>query len=121
MTGVLKTDELYQRGYDLRCEGRYAEAREALMGVLREDPTHTDARWQLGLIKGFEGDFEGSLIILEALVDQHPDATEIRYDLAMTQMMLGMFDDARRHFEIVLAKDPTHKQAAAQLTYFEQV
>ena len=118
MTGVLNTDEQYQRAYELRCEGRYAEAKDILLAVLRTEPTHRDARWQMGLIKGFEGDFDGSLADLAALVAENPNVPKIRYDLAMTQMMLGSYDEAKANFSEVLRQQPDHEQAAIQLSYF---
>jgi tetratricopeptide (TPR) repeat protein len=118
MTGVLNTDEHYQRAFELRCEGRYAEAKDILTAVLRTEPTHRDARWQMGLIKGFEGDFDGSLADLAALVAEYPSVPKIRYDLAMTQMMLGSYEEAKANFSEVLRQQPDHEQAAIQLSYF---
>ena len=37
----------------------------------------------------------------------------------MTQMMLGMADEAAENFRAVLRQDPTHEDAAKQLKYFE--
>lgn len=108
----------YQRGFQCRCEGRYAEARIELQRVLASDPTHINARHQLGLIQGFEGDFDGSLATLASLAKVAPRNTEVLYDLAMTQMMLGMYDEACQNFRAILQIDPGNEKATKQLAYF---
>ena len=64
---------------------------------------------------GFEGDFDGSLSALKALVAELPDEVEVLYDLAMTQMMLGSFEDACQNLKLVLVKDPSHAKALKQV------
>ena len=90
----MNAQELYDKGFELRCGGAYREARTILQQVLQIEPEHADARWQLGLIEGFEGDFDGSIATLTKLVEEFPDHTSARYDLAMTLMMLGMDEEA---------------------------
>lgn len=113
MTG----EELYQRGFDARCNGQYREARTYLEQVLVQNPTHADARWQIGLIQGFEGDFDGSFATLQKLVQDNPSHLNARYDLAMTMMMLGMIDEACAEFHEILRRDPTHDNAKKQIIY----
>lgn len=110
-------EEQYEIGYAHRCEGNYALAREAFEGVLAHSLGHPKARWQLALIMGFEGDFDGSLAALKELSEQAPGDTEIRYDYAMTLNMLGFFDEACAEFRGVLLIDPDHEKAHQQLAY----
>ncbi len=72
----------------------------------------------MGLIQGFEGDFDGSLETLQTLSTQDPNDLDVRYDLAMTQMMLGMNDEAAHNFRIIVAVNPSHEKARQQLAYF---
>ena len=109
-------EQLYQRGFDLRCNGQYAEARQILGQVISLSPNHVDAAHQLALIKGFEGDFDGSLADLAAIAQRVPGNLNVRYDLAMTQMMLGMFEEACANFRQILAVDPNH-DAKKQVIY----
>jgi len=95
-------EALYQKGFDARCAGRYGEARLYLESVLNQEPGHIRARHQMGLIQGFEGDFDGSLETLQTLSTQDPNDLDVRYDLAMTQMMLGMNDEAAHNFGSLL-------------------
>lgn len=110
-------EAIYQRGFQLRCDGRYGEARIEFQKVIAANPGHMKARHQLGLIQGFEGDFDGSIATLQAIVNQYPRDLEVRYDLAMTQMMLGMQDEACANFNYILAIDPTHEKANQQSIY----
>lgn len=112
-----EVEEIYRRGFDLRCEGRYAEAKAELQRVLQRNPSHLNAKHQLGLIQGFEGDFDGSLATLMALSVQAPKNVDVIYDLAMTQMMLGMYDEACANFKRILAIDPTNDKAQKQIVY----
>ena len=110
-------EAVYRRGFELRCEGRYPEATTEFKKVLAVDPTHCESRWQMGLIQGFQGDFEGSLAMLQSLVDEFPDNLHVRNDLAMTMMMLGMAEEACAQFREIVRLDPNHENAKKQLAY----
>lgn len=110
-------DLIYQKGFQLRCEGRYPEAQVELRKVLEAEPAHLDARHQMGLIEGFLGDFEGSCDTLQGLSDLHPENLAIRYDLAMTQMMLGMYEEACAQLRYILSVNPNNEAAARQASY----
>lgn len=113
----MNAQELYDKGFELRCSGAYREARTALQQLLDMEPGHADARWQMGLIEGFEGDFDGSIATLSKLVEEHPDHVNARYDLAMTLMMLGMDEEACAQFKEVLRQKPDHEKALQQIVY----
>lgn len=113
----MDVEEVYQRGFAYRCEGRYGEAQAEFDRVLAISPRHANARWQVGLIQGFLGDFDGSLDTLAKLVRECPNHVNARYDLGMTMMMLGMQDEACAEFRAVLALDPSHENAKRQLVY----
>ena len=66
---------------------------------------------------GFDGDFNASLLALEGLTFEFPEDTDIRFDFAMMQMMLGNFEYACKNLKLVLAKDPNHTKALQQVTY----
>lgn len=117
MAQMMDTEAIYQRGFELRCNGQYAEARTEFLRVLDLEPGHANSRWQLGLIQGFEGDFDGSFATLSALVRDHPRHEDGIYDLAMTEMMLGMMDEACGHFRYLLSINPDHENAKRQAVY----
>ena len=113
----MSVQEVYDRGFGLRCEGRYGEAKTAFQQVLVTEPNHLKSLWQLALIQGFEGDFDGSLESLKNLVATHPTETDVMYDLAMTYMMLGFQDEACAEFQKILAINPEHEKALHQAKY----
>jgi len=110
-------DAIYQKGFEFRCSGNYSEARAEFAKILAVDDAHFQSQHQLGLIQGFEGDFDGSLLTLEALCKNHPENIEVRYDLAMTQMMLGMSEQACENFKKILEIDPLHEKALQQAAF----
>lgn len=113
----MNPEELYDRGFELRCEGRYREAKMYLEQAVNLDPSHSKAKWQLALIKGFEGDFDGSLDDLRALRTADPRNEDVINDLAMTYMMLGYMDEACAEFRALLQINPNHENALRQSAY----
>ncbi|RYG29229.1 tetratricopeptide repeat protein [bacterium] len=114
---AMDIEALYKQGFDLRCAGSYAEAQQVLTRVLSMNPAHIGARHQMALIQGFEGDFDASLASLDGLSRQYPENIDVRYDLAMTQMMLGMYEEACGNLKRILAVAPAHDKAAQQVIY----
>ncbi|MGV3615939.1 MAG: tetratricopeptide repeat protein [Fimbriimonas sp.] len=114
---TMDIEQTYQQGFQMRCDGRYSEARPLLQRVLAVNPSHVNARHQLALIQGFEGDFDGSLAALQQLSAQNPANLDVRYDLAMTQMMLGMYEEACAQFRYILQVNPGHEKAIQQTAY----
>ncbi len=110
-------EALYKIGFDARCEGKYGEAKLYLEQVINLAPTHFKAKHQLALILGFEGDFDGSVAALASLHNQVPRDLEVLYDLAMSQMMVGMMDEACDNFNKILLIDPAHDKANQQVIY----
>lgn len=117
VTAEMQDEELFENGFELRSCGKYAEAREVLAELLRRDPRHVGALHQIALIQGFEGDFDGSLAALDALATANPQNVDVRYDLAMTQMMLGMYEEACSNLKQILAAHPDHDKASQQVVY----
>jgi tetratricopeptide (TPR) repeat protein len=110
-------EAIYQRGFELRCNGQYADAKAEFQKVLSMDANHVKARLQMGLIQGFEGDFDGSLATLAALSSEAPTNLDVRYELAMTQMMLGMYEEGCANLKHILNVNPAHEKALQQASY----
>ena len=109
--------ELYEQGFQLRCEGACGEAKNIFGQVLESNPDHADTLWQLGLIKGFEGDFDGSIEALKAVVEANPNHVGARFDYAMSLMMIGHEAQACEQFREVLRQDPSHEKAKQQTVF----
>ncbi|MFZ4508767.1 MAG: tetratricopeptide repeat protein [Fimbriimonas sp.] len=118
MAQAVDVEAIYEQAFQFRSEGRYGLARLEIQKVLAADPRHLKARHLLALILGFEGDFDGSIAALAALATEAPTNVAIRYDLAMSQVMLGMVDEAGANFREVLRLQPDHQDAKKQLAYF---
>lgn len=115
----MSVQELYESGFALRCSGEYQQARDVFGRLLQQDPRHLEARWQLALIDGFEGEFDRSLEGLRALASEAPENLDIRYDYAMTLMMLGYVEESCAEFRAILEINPNHEKAKQQLAYCE--
>ena len=113
----MDVEELYNKGFGFRCGGQYGEAREVFQQVLAVNPAHKGSLHQMALIRGFLGEFDESLQELQALSTQYPDDNDIRYDLAMTHMMLGDYEAGCFNLKKILATDPTHEKALQQAIY----
>lgn len=115
----VSVQQLYESGFALRCSGDYQQARDVFGRVLENDPQHLEARWQIALIDGFEGEFERSLEGLKTLADEAPHNLDIRYDYAMTLMMLGFAQESCAEFRAILDINPEHEKAKRQIIYCE--
>ncbi len=113
----VSVEELYESGFAMRCAGDYSQARQLFTQIIDQEPGHLLARWQVALIDGFEGEFEQSLDGLKALAAEAPANLDIRYDYAMTLMMLGFMEESCMEFRAILEVDPDHEKAQQQIIY----
>jgi tetratricopeptide (TPR) repeat protein len=117
---VSHTNPYLERGIAFKIDGRYEEAASEFTQLLSEDPNSSDGHHQLGLVLGFEGDFDKSLEELQHAVLLAPSRIDIRTDLALTYSMLGMYDEAEAEFKEVLSRDPENKRALDSLKFFSE-
>jgi tetratricopeptide (TPR) repeat protein len=100
----MNESEIYQIGFEYRCNGQYAEAKAEFLKVLAVNPHHVKARMQIGLIQGFEGDFDTSVATLAALSAEVPNDLDVRYA-------------GCANIRYILAVDPSHEKALQQKAY----
>lgn len=74
-------------------------------------------RLQRALVRGFEGDFAGSLSDLRQLSLNYPDNLDVRYELAMTHLLLEEFGEGCAGIRYILSVDPSHEKALQQAAY----
>lgn len=110
-------EQTYQLAYQMRCDGRYGDAKQLFQRILSAQPNHVNSRHQLALILGFEGDFDGSLAALQGLYAQAPNNLDILFDLAMTEMMLGMYEEGCVKMKYILVMNPAHEKAQQQVGF----
>ena len=84
-------------GHLLAHQGRFEEAVQVYRRGLDSDPSNQDPRVALGLAEAHLhlGDGPEAVALLEKLSGDHPDDSEIRYDLARAYLEVNRLDDAR--------------------------
>jgi Flp pilus assembly protein TadD len=109
----------YQRGCELMNNGQYGEALAEFEAVLASAPDHAKTVMKMGLIRGFVGEFDESIQVLERARTMDPADVDIRNNLALTYVMLGMQEEAKTEFTSVLEIDPGNAVALRNLSFFE--
>ncbi|WP_070151754.1 tetratricopeptide repeat-containing sulfotransferase family protein [Sphingobium phenoxybenzoativorans] len=92
----------------LRRDGEAANAARAAMTLAPGDALTLDT---IGCVLARLGDHEGSLMPFAAAVKAQPGNLDYRYNLAAASGFTGRVDDARAHYETILAKDPGDARA----------
>jgi tetratricopeptide (TPR) repeat protein len=111
--------ERYQRGCVLMNGGQYEDALVEFQAVEAVAPSHAKTVMRIGLIQGFTGEFDESIEILEKARSMDPQDVDIRNNLALTYVMLGMQDEAKTEFTVVLEIDPGNAVALKNMSFFE--
>ena len=90
---------------------RRREAREVLVRMTESPPTDPALLDTLGaLLTHLEEADLGVRFLLQA-VEQRPDSTSFKYNLAMAQRMCGDFEGAEKHLDDVIAARPNDAEA----------
>ncbi|OIQ88349.1 beta-barrel assembly-enhancing protease [mine drainage metagenome] len=103
----------------LRILGRHLEARRHLEQVLEQQPDSIEALNNLGTVLQDQGSAQEALTCLGRAVELAPNQAEIRWNLALTQLLLGDYKRGWANFEsrweacTSLRSAYRHPQAAA--------
>lgn len=92
----------------MRRDGEAVDAARAAMELAPADALTLDT---VGCVLARLGYHEASVEPFSAAVATKPDNIEFRYNLAAASGFTGRVDDARSHYEIILAKEPGHARA----------
>ncbi|MBO9724044.1 MAG: sulfotransferase [Novosphingobium sp.] len=87
----------------VRREDQAASVASRAMAAGPGDPLTFDT---IGCVLARLGDHEGSLAPFAAAVERDPQNAEYRYNLAAASGFTGRVDQARHHYEMILAHDP---------------
>ncbi|MDE8653587.1 tetratricopeptide repeat-containing sulfotransferase family protein [Novosphingobium album (ex Liu et al. 2023)] len=90
---------------------RDGEAATAARRALALDPADARTLDTIGCVLARLGDHQGSLAPFRAAVARAPDNLDFRYNLAAACGFTGHVEDARQHYETILARDPGHARA----------
>jgi hypothetical protein len=83
----------------LRLFGEYHAARDELQTVLRDHPTEIDALSNLGVVFQDLGEPEHALSQLTQALTLAPNSPSIRWNLSLTQLLLGDFERGWANYE----------------------
>ena len=92
----------------LRRDGEAADAARAAMALAPEEALTLDT---IGCVLARLGDHEASIAPFAAAVAAEPGNREYRYNLAAASGFTGRVDEARAHYETILAGDPGNARA----------
>ncbi len=92
----------------LRRDGEAAEAARRAMALGPDDARSFDT---IGCVLARLGDHEASVAPFAAAVRAEPDNLDYRYNLAAASGFTGREEDARDHYEAILAADPGNARA----------
>lgn len=92
----------------LRRDGEAADAAERALALAPDDPLTLDT---IGCVLARLGRHESSVAPFAAAVASEPDNLEYRYNLATANGFTGRADEARVHYEAILARDPGNARA----------
>ena len=101
------------RGTVLYEWGRVREARETLMRAL--SATDADLPLKLGWCCAAMGLHSEALTWMAKAADREPDSTRAQFGLATTLLNAGRPDDAQKHLEKIVSREPAHYQSLIQL------
>ena len=76
-------------------QGRFAEAREILEPMLRQQPDSPDVRLLHGVLEARQGNLADAVVVFEGLRTDHPTMFEAHNNLAVLYARVGRLDDAR--------------------------
>ncbi|MGJ3259735.1 MAG: tetratricopeptide repeat protein [Rhodospirillales bacterium] len=92
--------------------GRLSEAETAYRTILRQEPDHAEVRQLLGLLLHQRGDSGHAIGELEAAVLLAPAVAQFRFNLGLVQTAAGVFENAARTFETLIAQGEDSPAAA---------
>lgn len=76
-------------------QGRFAEAREILEPMLRQQPDSPEVQLLHGVLEARQGNLADAVVVFEGLRTDHPTMFEAHNNLAVLYARVGRLDDAR--------------------------
>lgn len=100
-----------ERAHEARLSGDYAAAVAIYESVLTDQPDSHEALLNLGVVLGWDGQFDRSLSVLDEGLSHHPRSIEMQLARARTLSWKGDFSRASDQLEAVLEQDPANQDA----------
>ena len=96
-----------QQGIEMRLAGKFDIASQLYDRVITLQPDHTDANYNMGLLKLATGDYLEALPYLQAAFEADTSIAKFWLSYSRALIKLGLFDDAIRILK--LAKESVHE------------
>ncbi len=96
-------------------QGRYAEASATLDAVLETDPNHRNALLALAKVKAATGDTAGALDLYQRVIDSGGAYSDVLYDMAILERVVGRTKTAADHFRLAWERDRSEVRYAEEL------
>jgi len=93
---MISSEELLRHAATFHQAGRYVEAEELYLSILRVQPKHLDANHNLGLLAMQQGQAERGLAYLQTAWEADPSVGQYWLTLIECLLALGQFEDALR-------------------------
>jgi tetratricopeptide (TPR) repeat protein len=103
-------------GYCYYLQGQLAKAESALGKATKLEPANQRYRNNLGLVVGHQGRYEEALDCFR----KSGSEADAQYNLAFIYAAQDRVDEAKRSFQLALARDPTHRRAREALASFDE-
>ncbi len=100
-----------ERGRQAEQAGKAAETLQAYRQAAQADPAYYEAQYRLGLVLYGQRDYTAALAAWENTLAIRPEATDARYNLALTLQAAGFVPDAAAELEKILAANPNDVRA----------
>lgn len=117
----MNIEQALVQGKEAHLAGRLGRAREAYEQVLAVEPNNIEARHLVGVLDLQEGHAEAAVRRLREVVTEAPEQPKFRLNLALALLESGDIDGARDGFAWVVARQPNHLKAVANLARMEQL
>jgi tetratricopeptide (TPR) repeat protein len=97
--------------------GRYGDAKDVFLEILKKDPNHLVALNNLGALLNILGFYKAALKVYRQVVALNPDNLKGRTNLAHTLREAAELDEARAHYEAILQQTPDKTEVHEGLSY----
>jgi protein O-GlcNAc transferase len=120
VAGVMPLDEQAQLALKMQREGRFVEAAQSYIAILRADPNHWPSYYNLGLAFQSLGRSEDAIIAYERAIGLKPDLAYAHNNLGLLLQAQGQTDAAARAYERALEFNPELAQSRYNLALIQQ-
>jgi YaiO family outer membrane protein len=114
--------ENYKRAVQLRNSGKFAEATILLRDIIAKRPDDLEALHMLGMLLGFQKQYDEAAQVLEQGLARAPQNGELRLTLARVKGWAGKFSEAETHVDALLKREANNVEAVnfrARLAYYQ--